>query len=615
VAGFGTLGTGDFTPTSRETETSFDDTGGDLVAGGGFLLILSGEDAGRIFPLSRSEHVIGRSDDADIRIDQRSVSHAHAKILVLGARHLLVDLGSTNGTFLNEERVVAEGLLKGGDVIRIGEIVMSFLLSTGDPNDLPTIAIEHVPLDGLSARQGPRALGGVPSSRGLQVRDAPEGMSFRDMVGGAVRATRFARRYRRWLVTSAAVGAFTGCVSVRINPPPGAAVFEMRLTPKPSESSGNQTDENAQYFAAAEADWKNPDLVRRTLVATGHPRPTREEVVKARERLRFDGVALSMYRGGYSDRTSDQALGFLRQHLENYVQFEIDKTLKVMRAQVDFLKGQLDRNEAELSETETKLRDFKEIHLDGLPDQARDEITQRATLKARRSALSAEVERATLALDDARRRLTEDDPSLQHRVRSTAPYDSALVEVKRKLAEARAAGFGDGHPDVQRLTRQESELERLSSTALASRAEDPRERVDPTLLSMRDRVADLEVARNGAAKELSRVSKDLAALDRVVQSLPDVEAEYTGLTRSYAGTKALHDKLFERYKASELELELERAVAAARYQVTLPPDLVKRSVKKTLATRAALGTVVGLILAALAIAFTELRRFVRENEF
>jgi len=65
------------------------------------LAVLEGKDSGRIFPIERPRMVLGRGE-ADIVLDDTEVSRQHACIEVRGARVVLKDLGSTNGTFVNE---------------------------------------------------------------------------------------------------------------------------------------------------------------------------------------------------------------------------------------------------------------------------------------------------------------------------------------------------------------------------------------------------------------------------------------------------------------------------------------------------------------------------------
>lgn len=69
---------------------------------------------------------IGRSEAADLSIPDQFVSHMHCRILRRGAYHFVEDLGSTNGTFLNDRRVDADAQLKVHDALRIGQTTLRY---------------------------------------------------------------------------------------------------------------------------------------------------------------------------------------------------------------------------------------------------------------------------------------------------------------------------------------------------------------------------------------------------------------------------------------------------------------------------------------------------------
>jgi len=79
--------------------------------------------------LSRREVVLGRDAGCDLVLDADDVSRRHARVRGDGAGHLVEDLGSTNGTFVGDERVVARALAP-GDLVRVGSVVLKYL--TGD---------------------------------------------------------------------------------------------------------------------------------------------------------------------------------------------------------------------------------------------------------------------------------------------------------------------------------------------------------------------------------------------------------------------------------------------------------------------------------------------------
>lgn len=75
------------------------------------------------FELIKSEIIIGRDDSADVTIPASAVSRRHARLMLEGENYMLEDLGSSNGTFLNGEKLAGRRSLKPGDKIRLGQTI------------------------------------------------------------------------------------------------------------------------------------------------------------------------------------------------------------------------------------------------------------------------------------------------------------------------------------------------------------------------------------------------------------------------------------------------------------------------------------------------------------
>jgi FHA domain len=84
-----------------------------------------GHDPGMIYDLDGSL-VLGRGERAEIRLEDPFASSSHARIYEQGGAVVLEDLGSTNGTYLNEELLDTPRPLHPGDHLRIGESEFSF---------------------------------------------------------------------------------------------------------------------------------------------------------------------------------------------------------------------------------------------------------------------------------------------------------------------------------------------------------------------------------------------------------------------------------------------------------------------------------------------------------
>src|SRR5688572_29107065 len=94
------------------------------------LVLLSEGFTGRTFELKNEKTTVGRVSDNAFEIPEASVSSHHAELTLKGNELHIKDLGSTNGTFINGEKIM-EGVVKPGQILRLGMIEMR--LETADP--------------------------------------------------------------------------------------------------------------------------------------------------------------------------------------------------------------------------------------------------------------------------------------------------------------------------------------------------------------------------------------------------------------------------------------------------------------------------------------------------
>lgn len=95
------------------------------VSGHGVLVVRSGEMTGSRFTLTKDLTQIGRHSDSDILFDDITVSRRHAEIVKTSSSLIIRDLGSLNGTYVNQSRV-DEFAIKHGDELQVGKYRMVF---------------------------------------------------------------------------------------------------------------------------------------------------------------------------------------------------------------------------------------------------------------------------------------------------------------------------------------------------------------------------------------------------------------------------------------------------------------------------------------------------------
>ena len=89
-----------------------------------FLYAERGPGSGQLLPIAPGTLVLGRSSSADLRLPHASISRRHARLQRRGERFFLEDLGSQNGTYVDEERLSSEREVLLGQRIHIGPAVL-----------------------------------------------------------------------------------------------------------------------------------------------------------------------------------------------------------------------------------------------------------------------------------------------------------------------------------------------------------------------------------------------------------------------------------------------------------------------------------------------------------
>ncbi len=98
------------------------------------FVMRSGPTPGATFSLEGDQLIIGRDTSSNIAINDAEVSRKHSRLTFQGGKYVIEDLGSTNGTFVNGQRLASPVVLKSGDVVSLGEqIVLMYEAISSDP--------------------------------------------------------------------------------------------------------------------------------------------------------------------------------------------------------------------------------------------------------------------------------------------------------------------------------------------------------------------------------------------------------------------------------------------------------------------------------------------------
>ncbi len=97
-----------------------------------YLVSMSTGGESKRYPISSRVSYIGREDVNQVIVPNEAISKKHAKLTFADGKFYIEDLSSSNGTFLNGTRVHTRTVLRNGDLIRLGAVIMKFEISKNE---------------------------------------------------------------------------------------------------------------------------------------------------------------------------------------------------------------------------------------------------------------------------------------------------------------------------------------------------------------------------------------------------------------------------------------------------------------------------------------------------
>ncbi len=638
----GREGDNDEKPTNETLSFAEFATRGNVQPGSERAVLTVAEAGGgqQVYPLSRNPTVIGRSNNADLVLTDPGISDYHARVFKHSFGYTVEDMGSAEGTFLRDKRVNHARLIS-GDTLRLGETILTFwderANATKDKNSslvpvratargiAPRSTILRDSYSRPSQRVRPQQIQPIQSpvqtqpERKRRPADSDEAApSLDDVLLKILRASRYLKRHARLICGLATLGFILGAASFKFYPPVQAAFCVVTLHPAPrtnpidpqTQMRPEQSDWT-QFFAGAQAAFKSNATILAALRRMGVPNPTVPMAEGIAKRLSFESTGNNTYTATltssiFSHRTDDH-LKLLDAHVKVYLQTEIEKTLKVFVAEVEFLRSQTEDSQKRLDEIMLETVKFREANSDQILAQS-TLAGSPAELESKRLEVSGRIERLTGELEGVRSQLARGSVLSQAKTQAAQSDREALNNLSRKLAELRAQGFADGHPDVQRLLTEQKNLQKLVDDHLHSDVTQFEKRSNVAYDSLQSQADQLQAQLKAARAELGTVGASLRSLRTVSSLSPKVNARLEELVRMKEEVERQHGLLFDRLKKAEVQLELERVSATSRYEIVVPTRLESPPGRKAFALRLAMGLGLGLLLAAIVLAIGELRR-------
>jgi predicted component of type VI protein secretion system len=128
------------------------------------MVMRSGPSVGKVYVLDKNELFVGRDLSNDIVINDPEISRRHARLYSQGNSYVLEDLGSTNGSFVNGQRLMGPNVLRPGDTVTFGERMSMVFESSDYDQDATVVSPSARPSFG-GQNQGPAQVYTTPPAQ------------------------------------------------------------------------------------------------------------------------------------------------------------------------------------------------------------------------------------------------------------------------------------------------------------------------------------------------------------------------------------------------------------------------------------------------------------------
>jgi polysaccharide chain length determinant protein (PEP-CTERM system associated) len=307
--------------------------------------------------------------------------------------------------------------------------------------------------------------------------------------------------------------------------------------------------------------------------------------------VRDPRIPNTLYRITYTDTNRDVALRVVDVLLNSFVEDTMGKDRASTASAERFLREQLADYDRRLADAETKLAEFKKRNFGLVPGAEGDHFSRLTTETQHVKRLEASIAVATSRRAELQRQLRGETPYVAPTETTSTPQarrgqgaQTGGQDTASRIQEAQARlddlllRFTDRHPDViatretleQLKKRQLEEIEALKrgdpgTAAIAGAVS------NPVYQNIQLQMNQVDVDMAAMRSELADHRRNEADLRRMVDTAPEVEAEYSRLTRDYDVTKTQYNNMLERLEKARVSGDAEET-GVVRFNIVDPPS-------------------------------------------
>ena len=282
----------------------------------------------------------------------------------------------------------------------------------------------------------------------------------------------------------------------------------------------------------------------------------------------------------YTYKNPEIAKQVVQSLLTVFVESSLGNTRKDSTAAQQFIDEQIQEYEAKLSAAEDSLKEFKRQNVSVMPSEGRGYYDRLQSETAILERAKLELWEAENRRDELRRQLDGEEPTfglmLAEPIRTTvSPIEIRIQALQARLDEM-LLRYTDEHPDVASLRKQIAELQEqdkksreLKSPSAPARA--PALEANPVFQRLKIALGESEANVVSLRVRVKEYGNRVAQLNKLVDTVPQVEAELARLNRDYAVNKQNYETLIARRESAKISESAEQSSDALKFKIVDPP--------------------------------------------
>jgi polysaccharide chain length determinant protein (PEP-CTERM system associated) len=296
------------------------------------------------------------------------------------------------------------------------------------------------------------------------------------------------------------------------------------------------------------------------------------------------GTATIAFVLGYEGRNSQKVLRVANKLVSLFLEQNLKQRVQQVEETSSFLESEIARIKIDLSKSESELADFKQKHINELPEMMQVNLQGLNNIERSLESINQQISSLKERESYFQSQVANQNPSLSNESRSR------LEELKIQLV-ALTKNFSDEYPDVKKTRAEIAELEQILAASGSSSKALPN---NPAYITLSAQLASAQAELNSVQEQRKHLLSEAAEYKRRMAATPGVEDEYNALISTRRSNQDKYEDLLAKLMEAKVAHGLEKGQKGERFTLAEAPRLPEKPFKPNRLIIVVIGIVLGI---------------------